>query len=189
MRGWVGLVVLAALAAGCDRRKGVIAAPWDASVPVRDGAAGVAAAPPPPPSKPPQRPPCAVGATIGYPRSLPWSSQADGTFLCKGKTQVVGNNTISYYERGARRERVDAAYFVLVVTNASAASAALEELSSSFAHLARELLRVELSPQQRVTVAEGKTVTLESAGHLMRVTREDFSTGRGFEVRAELDVP
>jgi hypothetical protein len=110
-----------------------------------------------------------------------------GNFGCHTPYKNVGTgfplaNNLAYYVDG-QPAKAGLLYLVLNVNNRAQAAAGHQALLDAAALLAEKASGKPLPPSIRNAIISGKPASVTSAGTRIRVTRFDWPTGKGYEIK------
>jgi hypothetical protein len=114
-----------------------------------------------------------------------------GNFGCHTPYKNVGTgfplpNNLAYYVDG-QPSKAGLLYLVLNVNNRKQAVAAHQALLDAAASLAEKASGKPLPDSIREAITAGKPASLSSAGTRIRVTRFDWPTGKGYDIKVSFE--
>ncbi len=127
---------------------------------------------------------CSCLSTVGLPTGG-WKKIYD-TYTCLSNYKPLGTglalNNLAFYVEG-RATAVFEAKLVLNVHDKTQATAARVELANAAEALCRAVTGVELPAAARTAIRAGKTASVKAGPSTLKVEREDYPSGKGYELR------
>lgn len=113
---------------------------------------------------------------------------SDGTFICSSNYLELGTgingglpNNIAYYVNGASNG-IHNIKLVLNINNKKQAKLAKNKFLDNGAFLVKSIMGTEFPEQIRLAILDGKATTFSTGTHSISTLREDWPTGKGYEI-------
>jgi hypothetical protein len=116
-----------------------------------------------------------------------WKNDYDNEFFCSSSYKEIGTgwplaNNLAYYVEGSYSE-AKMAKLVLNINNKDSAASAYTELLKAAQALSLKLSGVDLPSEISNAITNGKNASTEAGGTKTKVIREEWPTGRGYEIK------